>query len=66
MTDAERKELVDLEARARFDSTRLAYGVGAVIVLLGLLTTPAIKTLSKSDSAQGTEPKHAAVNKLRR
>lgn len=66
MTDAERKELVDLEARARFDSTRLAYGVGAVIVLLGLLTTPAIKTLSKSDSAQGTEPKHAAANKHRR
>lgn len=53
MSDAERTTLVDLEAQARFDSTRLAYGVGAVIVLLGLLTTPAIKTLHKEDPAPG-------------
>ncbi len=53
MSDAERTTLVGLEAQARFDSTRLAYGVGAVIVLLGLLTTPAIKTLHKEDPAPG-------------
>ncbi|WP_239471539.1 MFS transporter [Olsenella profusa] len=54
MSDTERATLVDLEARARFDSTRLAYGVGAVIVLLGLLTTPAIKTLSRDDGTAGS------------
>ncbi|WP_239471009.1 MFS transporter [Olsenella uli] len=53
MSDAERTTLVGLEAQARFDSTRLAYGVGAVIVLLGLLTTPAIKTLHKENPAPG-------------
>lgn len=53
MSDAERTTLVGLEAQARFDSTRLAYGIGAVIVLLGLLTTPAIKTLHKEDPAPG-------------
>lgn len=53
MSDAERTTLVGLEAQARFDSTRLAYGVGAVIVLLGLLTTPAIKALHKEDPAPG-------------
>ena len=57
MSDAERTTLVDLEAQARFDSTRLAYGVGAVIVLLGLLTTPAIKTLHKEDPAPGAASK---------
>lgn len=57
MSDAERTTLVDLEAQARFDSTRLAYGIGAVIVLLGLLTTPAIKTLHKEDSAPGAASK---------
>ncbi len=55
MSDSERTALVDLEAKARFDSTRLAYGVGAVIVLLGLLTTPAIKTLSKDGAAPGAQ-----------
>ena len=53
MTDAERKELVDMEAQARFDSVRTAYAVGAVIVLLGLLTTPAIKTFSKDEKVGG-------------
>lgn len=53
MDDAERSTLVSLEARARFDSTRLAYGVGAFIVLLGLLTTPAIKTLSRDAPPSG-------------
>lgn len=57
MSDAERTTLVDLEAQARFDSTRLAYGIGAVIVLLGLLTTPAIKTLHKEDQAPGASSK---------
>ena len=37
--------------------TRLAYGIGAVIVLLGLLTTPAIKTLHKEDPAPGAASK---------
>ena len=46
MTEAEHDELVQLEARARYDSTRGAYAVGAGIILLGLFTTPAIKKLS--------------------
>ena len=46
MTEAEHDELVQLEARARYDSTRVAYAVGAGIILLGLFTTPAIKKLS--------------------
>ena len=54
MSDAERTKLVELEAKARFDSTRIAYGVGAVIVLLGLLTTPWIKTLSKESGPSAT------------
>ncbi len=47
MTKAEQRALVSMQAQARFDSTRIAYAVGAVIVLLGLATTPAIKTTSK-------------------
>lgn len=46
MTDAEREALVKIEAQARYDSVRVAYAAGAVIVLLGLATTPAIKTIS--------------------
>lgn len=53
MTDAERRALVDIQAQARFESTRIAYAVGAVIVLLGLATTPAIKITSKQESLQG-------------
>ena len=49
MTEAERTSLVNIEARARFEATRAAYGVGAAIILLGLLTTPAIKTFGKSE-----------------
>ena len=49
MTDAERSELVQIEARARLDSTRIAYGVGAVIILLGLATTPWITTFKKDE-----------------
>ena len=49
MTDAERTALVNIEARARYESTRAAYGVGAAIILLGLLTTPAIKTFEKHE-----------------
>ena len=44
MTEAERNALVRIQARARFNATRAAYGVGAVIILLGLLTTPAIRS----------------------
>lgn len=42
LTKDERDELVRLDAQARFDSTRAAYAVGAVFVLLGLATTPMI------------------------
>mgnify|MGYP000314397697 CR=1 FL=1 len=42
MTAEEQQALVQIDAQARYDSTRAAYAVGAVIVLLGLLTTPAI------------------------
>ena len=49
MTDAERDELVEINAQARFDSTRIAYFVGAACILLGLLTTPAIKKFSKEE-----------------
>ena len=44
---AEIDELIALNQQSRFDSTRLAYGVGAAIILLGLLTTPAIKVFKK-------------------
>lgn len=46
MTEAEREALVRIEGRARYDSVRAAYAAGAVIVLLGLATTPEIKTIS--------------------
>lgn len=49
MTDAEKEELVKINAQARFDSTRLAYYVGAAIIVLGLATTPAIKKFSKEE-----------------
>ena len=49
MTSSEENALVNIEARARYESTRVAYGVGAAIILLGLLTTPAIKTFEKSE-----------------
>lgn len=51
MTSAERTALVEIEAQARYDATRAAYAVGAVIVLLGLISTPAIKTLSHDQKA---------------
>ena len=47
MTDTERDELVKIEAGARYDAVRVAYVVGAVIVLAGLATTPAITKFSK-------------------
>lgn len=43
ITPAERDKLVGIESHARFDAVRIAYAVGAVIVLAGLATTPAIK-----------------------
>ena len=51
MTDAERQELVKIDAQARSESTRTAYSVGGVIVLLGLLTTPMITTFDKRSAA---------------
>ncbi len=54
MTATERRELVNIQARARFDSTRTAYAVGAVIVLLGLATTPTIKMARKQEDASQT------------
>ena len=42
-------DLMKIEARARLDSTRIAYGVGAVIILLGLATTPWITTFKKDE-----------------
>ncbi|MCI7730251.1 MFS transporter [Enorma burkinafasonensis] len=53
MTEAERRELVRIDAEARFESTRIAYAVGAAIVLLGLATTPAIKVTSKAEGHGG-------------
>lgn len=46
MTEDERTALVQIEEQARYNSVRLAYVAGAVIVLIGLVTTPAIKILS--------------------
>ena len=51
MSATERGELVRIDALARTESTRVAYAVGGVIVLLGLLTTPAITTFEKSGSS---------------
>ena len=47
ITDAERSDLVRIQAQARFESTRIAYAVGAAVVLLGLASTPAIKVAEK-------------------
>ena len=67
MTSSERSELVRIDAHARSQSTRIAYAVGGAIVLLGLLTTPAIKTFDKGgqpapgpngpDRAAGASPR---------
>lgn len=46
MTDDERTALVQIEEQARYNSVRLAYVAGAIIVLIGLVTTPTIKILS--------------------
>lgn len=61
MSSAARRDLVDIQARARFESTRVAYAVGAVIVLLGLATTPAITVFSKDDRAarDGRQPRQS-------
>ena len=52
MTDAERAQLVSIEEKARYNSVRLAYVAGAVIVLLGLATTPWIKITSPKKGGQ--------------
>ena len=51
MSSADREKLVKIDAQARFDSTRVAYAVGGVIVLLGLATTPLITTFEKGGHA---------------
>ena len=48
MTPEERSELVAIDAQARSESTRVAYAVGAVVVLLGLATTPSITVFEKA------------------
>ena len=56
MTPEERRELVGIDARARTESTRVAYAVGAVVVLLGLATTPSITVFEKAaPSSTGEE-----------
>ena len=55
MTDAERAQLVSIEEKARYNSVRLAYVAGAVIVLLGLATTPWIKITSPKRSEQESD-----------
>lgn len=44
LSEAERAVLGDLNAHARLTATRVAYGVGAALILLALLTTPWITT----------------------
>lgn len=53
MSDAERDTLVGIEQKARYNSVRIVYIAGAVIVLLGLATTPAIKKLSHERKEEG-------------
>lgn len=53
MTRGEQQALVRIDAQARYDSTRTAYAVGAVIVLLGLLTTPAITVDARAKQQGG-------------
>ena len=65
MTDSERSELVKIDARARAESTRVAYAVGGAIVLLGLLTTPAIKTSGKRESPAVPSPAGATSSARR-
>lgn len=55
MSDAERAQLVSIEEKARYNSVRLAYVAGAVIVLLGLATTPWIKITSPKRSEQESD-----------
>lgn len=57
MTPEERRELVGIDARARTESTRVAYAVGAVVVLLGLATTPSITVFEKAPSPATGEEK---------
>ena len=65
MTDSERSELVKIDARARAESTRVAYAVGGAIVLLGLLTTPAIKTSGKREDSVVPSPAGATPSARR-
>ena len=60
MTDEERTALVNIEEQARYNSVRLAYVAGAVIVLLGLVTTPAIKITLRADGGAGEQKAKSA------
>ena len=62
MSDDERSQLVDIEENARYNSVRIAYVAGAVIVLLGLATTPAIKITSSDQRKPGKERKEGKGN----
>lgn len=66
MTPEERTELVEIEASARYDAVRAAYAVGAVIVLLGLISTPAIKVTGHGSAAgagaEGAEGERAGTD----
>ena len=62
VSDAERAQLVSIEEKARYNSVRLAYVAGAVIVLLGLATTPWIKITSPKRSEQEGEDEKGEKN----
>ncbi len=63
MSSTERDELVRIDAFARTESTRVAYAVGGVIVLLGLLTTPAITTFERPGASAATDARGATPRK---
>jgi MFS family permease len=49
MTDAEKEELVTINAKARVDATKTAFVVSVVVVLLALITTRWIKVQNKEE-----------------
>lgn len=56
MTDAEKSELVAINAENRTTSTQMALGVTAVILLLGLITTRWITVFKKDEEALASHP----------
>ena len=49
MTDAEKAELVAINSQARVNSTITGYGVSAVVILAGLITTRWITVFKKEE-----------------